>query len=468
MQSSAPGQGTGNAGNRWHTAYMQIVLLGFVYVGIASVYHALNSMAGGVAPERKLFVTKGGVFMHAAMIPASILAPLSINALGVRFNLFLGGIGYFVYILFLFYCGKTGDWPGEWMAFGGAVMGVGAACLWTAMGVIVTSYPTPETKASYFAIFWVIQNAGTVVACLLTFFMDLESPSGAIDTMAVDGSVFVVFMILTVVGTFIPWLMVSEDKVVRPDGSAVPVKERPNVLKDFVLTLQRFLDWRYLALIPLFVCGKYPFVYQFFSFNKLLFTIRTQGLNDVFYFLAQALGSVVIGRFLDRQGSTVRTKGWMCVGMLGIFSVTAWSLGLFANRFYQLDDRLNIQQIDIIDSGFGPWILPLMLYASWGLSDVCIQSFAYWILGQLEDKPEELSRSNGFMQAVQQVGGLIAYLHAYGWHPLDHTKAKPVTASQQCWVNFALVVLMIPGCALAWSSVRERSKTDALVGVSDA
>merc|ERR1712176_1145716 len=107
-----------------------------------------------------------------------------------------------------------------------------------------------------------------------------------------------------------------------------------------------------------------------------------------------------------------------------------------------------------------------MGYVAWGVSDVCIQSFAYWILGQLEDTPEELSRSNGFMQAVQQIGGLIAYLHNKGWHPLASAKGYP---SAQCWVNFWLVVVMIPGCALAWSSVREKNKkSDALVDVSDA
>jgi hypothetical protein len=423
-------------------------------------------MAGGVAASRQLFVTQGGIFMHASMIPASILAPLSINALGVRFNLFLGGLGYFVYILFLYFCGKTGQWPGHGMAFAGAFMGVGAACLWTTMGVIVTAYPTPETKARYFAIFWVIQNLGTLVACLLTFILDLEAPSGAIDTTAVHESVFIVFMILTALGALLPWLMASERNVIRPDGSAVPVKERPKVLKDFGLTLQRFLDWRYLALIPLFVCGKYPFVYQFFSFNKELFTIRTQGLNDSFYYLAQALGSVGIGRFLDNQGSSVRTKGWWTVVVLGAFSVTAWSLGLYANHHYNLDDRTKVKPIDVFQD-FGRWVLPLMLYISWGLSDVCIQSFAYWILGQLEDKPEELSRSNGFMQAIQQVGGLIAYLHAYGWHPLDRTKALPHPPGQQCLVNFVLVILMIPGFALAWSSVRGSSKAGSLVDASD-
>merc|ERR1711924_569470 len=73
--------------------------------------------------------------------------------------------------------------------------------------------------------------------------------------------------------------------------------------------------------------------------------------------------------------------------------------------------------------------------------------FTYWLLGQLDDKAEELSRSNGFMQTVQQVGGLMALNHFTGKLPTMSANAPP---SSQCLVNLALVVLMVPCTALTW------------------
>jgi hypothetical protein len=97
----------------------------------------------------------------------------------------------------------------------------------------------------------------------------------------------------------------------------------------------------------------------------------------------------------------------------------------------------------------------MLLYVSWGLSDTCIQSFTYWLLGQLEDRPEELSRSNGFMQTVQQAGGLISLLHFQGKLFWQSGKAP---ASHQCLVNLALVSLMIPGAALTWCHIARAGK----------
>jgi len=429
----------------WCSAKAQMILLGFIFIGVTSVYHALHSMAGGIG--NRDIVAEAGMWVHGMMIGVSILAPVSVNVLGVRANLFFGAMGYLLYNSSLFFAGKL-HWVDEhWIVVGGASLGAGAACFWTAQGVVVSAYPTKETKGNYFALFWTIQNIGTMLACFLTFVLNYQTKADS-----ASSATFVVFIILNLIGTFVCWMMVSEQRVVRPDGSQVQVLERPNACREFMCVLSRFLDVRYLALIPLFLACKYPFTYQFYCFNKALFTIRTQGLNDVFYYLSQALGSIAIGRFVDRPGMSPRKKGWWTLLILGGFSVSAWVLGLVANAEYELDNPIALEdQIDFQDSR---WILPMLLYVSWGLSDTCIQSFTYWLLGQLEDRPEELSRSYGFMQAVQQVGGLIGLFHFNGKLFWQSGKAP---ASHQCLVNLALVVLMIPGTALMlWYIARAR------------
>jgi hypothetical protein len=222
----------------WCSAKTQMILLGFVYMGVTSVYHALHSMAGGIG--NRDIVAEAGMWMHGAMIVASVFAPVSVNVLGVRANLFVGGIGYLLYNSSLFFAGKL-QWVDEhWIVAGGASLGAGAACLWTAQGMIVTAYPTRETKGTYFSLFWAIQNFGTMLACILTFVLNYQTRANS-----ASSATFVVFILMNFVGASICWLMVSEHRVVRPDGSKVQVPERPDVSKEFFCVLSRFLDVRY-------------------------------------------------------------------------------------------------------------------------------------------------------------------------------------------------------------------------------
>ena len=72
---------------------------------------------------------------------------------------------------------------------------------------------------------------------------------------------------------------------------------------------------------------------------------------------------------MDREMS-LRKDGWSTLLMLGGFSITAWVLGLVADAEYELDNPVAQEyQIDFLDSR---WILPMLLYVSWGLSDTCI------------------------------------------------------------------------------------------------
>jgi len=426
-------------GSWWYTAKAQVILVGFVYVGVVAVYHAFSAMAGGIG--NRDVVAQAGIYMHACMIFFSFLAPLSIHYLGIRMNLFFGAVGYFLYLLSLLLGGKLQVVSETWIEVGCAALGAGAACLWTAQGVITTSYPTKATKGTYFAIFWAIQNFGSIIQSFLTFVLNYQTKA---DSASVAN--FIVFLVFTAVGGALCWLLSPAEKVIRPDGSAVLLQQNnEGVLVRIWSLFKKFLDYRYLFMLPLFIAGKYPFTYAFFCVNKALFTTRTQGLNDTFYYFAQCVGSIAIGRFLDIKRFSPRTTGWIAILFVGGFSLLVWCMQLYANHVYDLDTKREASEvIDFMDSAWGG---PLVLYVLLGFSDTFIQNLSNWLLGQLEDDLSKLSQSNAFQSTVQQIGGLLALMHFKGQLP-GQTALAP--ASQQCLVNLIIVALILPCTAVTW------------------
>jgi hypothetical protein len=78
-----------------------------------------------------------------------------------------------------------------------------------------------------------------MLACILTFVLNYQTRANS-----ASSATFVVFILMNFVGASVCRLMVSEHRLVRPDGSKVQVPERPDVSKEF-LVLSRFLDVRY-------------------------------------------------------------------------------------------------------------------------------------------------------------------------------------------------------------------------------
>lgn len=60
-----------------------------------------------------------------------------------------GGIGYAIYIGSLWSLDRGG--PDSFVIAAGAILGVGAALLWAAQGIVVMSYPLEKDRSRHFA-----------------------------------------------------------------------------------------------------------------------------------------------------------------------------------------------------------------------------------------------------------------------------------------------------------------------------
>ena len=144
-----------------------------------------------------------------------------------------------------------------------------------------------------------------------------------------------------------------------------------------------------LLIVPAAWSSIFFYTYQFNNVNATLFNLRTRGFNNVFYWGAQMLGSVMMGYLMDFSFESRRKRGIVVVCVVALLGTAIWGGGLANQRRYSINDPL--PPLDFKDSG-RDFAGPFVLYFSYGLLDAMFQSMVYWVIGALADDSEILSR----------------------------------------------------------------------------
>jgi MFS family permease len=132
------------------------------------MFNALNGLGGGglSKPEDVYASDATNSALYATFAVVGFFAGTVTNALGIRFALSFGGLGYCAYIGSLF-CFKHTRNLG-YIVFAGILLGCCAGILWSAQGAIMMSYPPEKLKGRYISWFWIIFNLGGVMGSLVS------------------------------------------------------------------------------------------------------------------------------------------------------------------------------------------------------------------------------------------------------------------------------------------------------------
>ena len=319
----------------WDSVFVQVALVGLVCFCEPGLYNAIVSMAGGI--DDPDLVATSNMIIYLTFSLSSILSPAIINRVGARWALTFGTLGYWMYVssLYFYSSGQAGGWVVDLAA---VAIGWCAGPLWTAQNALCLSYPTPETKGRYFAVFWIVFNLGGVVGGIISFATNYSSSAST-----ASGSTFLLFIALMIGGSVLATTLVDPALVKRPNGTPVEVTALPDWKEEALATLRLFRHREMLLLTPLFVYTGWFYPYQFSVFNAGLFNARTQGFNNIFYWCAsltlppsplmcsynstesgvrsrgaQMLGSHWIGSFLDEAGVRKSAKAVQALKVLSL------------------------------------------------------------------------------------------------------------------------------------------------------
>ncbi|XVF33044.1 hypothetical protein REPUB_Repub17cG0134400 [Reevesia pubescens] len=425
---------------RYNSPLVQVTLIGLVCFCCPGMFNALSGLGGGGQVDPTA-ANNANTALYTTFSMFGILGGSIYNIFGPRITLAMGCSTYVLYAGSFLYYNHHQDQT--FAVIAGALLGIGAGLLWAGQGAIMTSYPTPGRKGTYISLFWTIFNLGGVIGGLIPFILNYHRE----ESETVNDQTYITFMCFMSAGAVISVGILSPHRIVRDDGTRCTNIKYSNVMTEAIEIFKLFRNWKLRLIIPAAYASNFFYTYQFNNVNGLMFNLRTRGLNNVFYWGAQMIGSVGSAYILDFSFKSRRTRGLVGVGIVAVLGTAIWAGGL-ANQLDYTYDKLP-KRLDFKKSG-NDFAGPFVLYFCFGLLDAMFQSLVYWVIGALADNSETLSRYAGFYKGVQSAGSAVAW-------QVDKNK---VPLLNQLIINWVLTTLSYPLLGfLVYKAVKDDSNS---------
>ncbi|KAF2464146.1 uncharacterized protein BDR25DRAFT_307336 [Lindgomyces ingoldianus] len=383
---------------RLDSPFVQNFLAAVIVCLTPGIYVALTVLGAGGGPANATQMANiTNSVLYAVYFVTGMFSGSVVTAIGPRFTLLFGSIGYPVFAGAMWYFSNTGHiW---YPIFAGTLLGITAVHLWTAAGFIAFSYATEQKKGSFISMQWGLLSFGSTIASLMAFGINYNA--GAVKC---PDSVYIVFIILMCMAFFVAFFgIIDPARVRRDDGTAIAQNPHHSWKAGIKAQARIFLDWRMVVLIlPMF--GSEIAIIVFSTINSLYFNIRTRSLNSVMFVAMQAVGAIGITPLLDSSkiGSR-RARGLISTTSMGVLTIATW-IGLLV----WLDrNPLDLTAPPLWDWTGGEFAGFLVLTLLLGINMVIYQVVVQWIVAALTNDPETLARYAGFAKGCL-AGGLCA------------------------------------------------------------
>ncbi|KAI9384020.1 hypothetical protein POPTR_012G011000v4 [Populus trichocarpa] len=359
---------------RYNSPLVQVTLIGLVCFCCPGMFNALAGLGGG-GQENPTAANNANTALYTTFAIFGILGGGIYNILGPRLTLASGCSTYVLYAgSFLYYNHQQHQ---AFAIISGAVLGIG------------------------------------VIGGLIPFILNYNRSEAA----SVNDGTNIGIMCFMTAGTLLSLSLLPPSKVVRDDGTRCTNIKYSKVSTEAVEIGKLFFNWKMLFIAPAAWASNFVHSYQF-----------NMGLNNVFYWGGQMVGSVGIGYILDFSFQSRRKRGFVGNGIVAALGTAIWAGGLAKQVGYSRNDLP--PKLDFKDSG-SDFAGPFILYFSYGLPDAMFRSTVYWVIGALADDSEVLSR-------VQSAGAAVAW----------HVDARKVPLLTQLIVNWSFTTVSYPLLAI--------------------
>ncbi|VDC04181.1 unnamed protein product [Peniophora sp. CBMAI 1063] len=377
----------------WYRSPMtQVVMVGITCFCTVGMFSAVSNLGAGGTQDVALSDMSNGV-LYGCFAIMGLFAGGVTNMLGPRATIFIGSLGYALYIGSL-WCFQT-QGTRWFVVFAGAILGITAALLWSAQGAIMMSYPLEKDKGKAFGIFWAIFQFGSFIGAVIALAINIKS--GGLS--AVNTGTYLAFIIIMFVGTASTVLLLPPASIVRADGSLVKVQKASSPREEIMSFISLFKDWRMLALTPMFFASNYFYAYQG-AVNAFYFDGPTRAVNATLEGAGAIIGALIIGIFiLDAPRFKRRTRGWLGLAFVTICTIVIWACALRWQVTFTRSS--NLTKMSYHDSDYAS---KGTLYFFFYFGDAAYQALAYWIMGAITNDPFKLARYAGFYKALQSAG----------------------------------------------------------------
>ncbi|EGD83101.1 hypothetical protein PTSG_03741 [Salpingoeca rosetta] len=145
-----------------------VVVHGFAFMALFTAFQTSGGFQTTVLKDimgDNQLGTESLAIIYAVFALGNFISPIVVHYIGARPSMFLGGIGYALFIGSILTLNKA------LILSASALLGLSAAIIWTAQGNYITENTLPNNRAQYTGIFWAQLQSSLLIGNLMLYFI---------------------------------------------------------------------------------------------------------------------------------------------------------------------------------------------------------------------------------------------------------------------------------------------------------
>lgn len=365
----------------------------------------MNSLGAGGA-QKPYLVNAANALTFVLMVISCFFSPILVKAIGIKYTLVFGTLGYTLYAAGLYTNNRFGT---EWFVlFGAAMCGICAGVFWMAEAAIALSYPEPYNQGRFLGFWLSFRVGGQVLGGAINLGLNSDNNKAG----KVSPNVYLVFIALQALAPFAGLLLNNPNQVQRKDGVAVKLAITQDAGQELKAVSKLFISKNFLLIIPLIAQGVYTEAVMF-TFQSLWFSVRARALGSFLSGIVAIISGNLLGAFLDRKAISLKARArGAFIAILALQG--AWWIWatILVTEFKQTKPTY-----DWVDPGFGRgfalflfWVIGFQLNYMYlyvfsvpvifqPLTDV--HRASYFVVGELATTEAEVIRIAGLLRGTE-------------------------------------------------------------------
>lgn len=269
----------------------------------------MNSLGAGGA-QKPYLVNAANALTFCLMVLTCIFSSVVVRAVGIKWALIAGTLGYAPYAAGLYTNNRFGT---EWFVLlGAALCGLSAGIFWMSEAAIALAYPEPYNQGRFLGLWLSFRLGGQIIGGAINLGINANRDEAG----AVSYVVYLVFIGLQALGPFAGLLLNEPSQVQRTDGVPVKLEITEGSLAELKATAKMFFSKNFLLIVPLISQAVYSEAVVF-TYQSLWFTVRARALGSFLSGIVAMTAGNLLGAFLDHTGLKLRTRArWAFVAIL--------------------------------------------------------------------------------------------------------------------------------------------------------
>ncbi|OQU97074.1 hypothetical protein CLAIMM_03075 isoform 2 [Cladophialophora immunda] len=399
----------------------QILVVGLCAFCAPGIWSAMNGLGVGGSQSPNL-VNTANALLYALMTVTCFAGPWLTNAIGFRWTLAVGSLGYPLYAAGLYLNNRTGA---TWMVYFGAVTcGISAGFFWSVEGAIATGYPEQHKRGRYIATWFTFRNFGNIIGGAISLAINHATNHRG----KVGYKTYQAFIAIQCLGFFFGLLLSNPEKVRRDDGTRIQAARGIDWRTELAQMWRLIRSKSILLLTPLFWyfgwIQAYPGTYL-----ATYFTVRSRALGS---FMSAAVGTLatwLCGTLVDLPWTKDRkTRAIVTYVLIALLNSATWIWAvIIQNEYRHTDPTLDWGNQNTFGRGFG-------LYMFERISLGMVENYIYWCISNLSDSPGDQIRYSSLLRGIETAGVAVGF----------GVQAVPTALIATASINFALWFFALP------------------------